>query len=137
MAAAYFGRILVIGIVVIVFVAVGYRFTNRQFHIFARYELFALVFNLGGPAAFALMLQGISGRNHFMLDPDVATNIWFGNLVHMASWLPTAAVYVGDIFGSLALAVAVLGLPFYFLHTKRLEIPFHHPVVARRGIHRH
>ncbi|MDR3558121.1 MAG: DedA family protein, partial [Candidatus Pacebacteria bacterium] len=42
-ASMYFGRIAVIGLVLALLVAVVYRFVSSQFHIFAKYELFALI----------------------------------------------------------------------------------------------
>lgn len=118
-AAAYLGRIIVIGIVIVILTALTYRFASRQFHVFARYELFSLIAFLIALFGFAAMLQGISGRHDFMLGPDVAVNIWFGGLASMTPWLVSASTFISNVFGPVALTIAFIGLPVYLLIKKR------------------
>ena len=117
--APYFGRIVIIALVVAVLIAIAYRFISRQFHIFAKYELFALVMNILAICGFAAMLQGISGWHHFMLNPDVNVNILFGNIVDAAQWLVPTANFVSAVFGPTVLTVIAVGLSVYFLIKKR------------------
>ena len=118
-AAAYLGRIVVIGLVIAVLIAVAYRFVSRQFHIFAKYELFALVLNILAICGFAAMLQGISGWHHFMLNPDVSVNILFSNLVNVTQWLVPTANFTSAALGPTVLAVIAVGLSVYFFIKKR------------------
>ena len=117
--APYFGRIVIIALVIAVLVVIAYRFISRQFHIFAKYELFALVLNILAICGFAAMLQGISGWHHFMLNPDVSVNILFSNLVNVTQWLVPTANFTSAALGPTVLAVIAVGLSVYFFIKKR------------------
>jgi membrane-associated phospholipid phosphatase len=117
--APYFGRIVIIALVIAVLVVIAYRFISRQFHIFAKYELFALILNILAICGFAAMLQGVSGRHHFMLNSDVIVNVWFSNLAHMATWLEPTAIFISVVLGPTVIAMVVIGLSIYFFIKKR------------------
>ena len=114
-ASAYLGRIAVVGLIAAVLAVVAYRFVDKQFHIFARYELLSLIANIVALSGFVAMLQGVSGTNGFMVSPDVAVNVWFSNLSASALWLVPLATAISGIFNSIVLAVATLALAGYFL----------------------
>jgi len=116
---AYVGRALIIALVMAVLIAVGYHFISRQFHIFAKYEIFAMMLNVLALCGFAAMLQGISGRNHFMLYPDVAVNIWFSAVAGARQWIVPAANFISAALGPTVLAVITVGLSVYFFIKKR------------------
>ncbi len=118
-ASVYFGRVILIGLIVAVLIAVAYYFISKRFHIFAKYELFALILNVLALCGFAAMLQGISGWHHFMLLPDVAANVWFSNLAAMAPWLVSASIVISACFGPATLAVVAVCLSVYFFIQKR------------------
>ncbi|MDR3558130.1 MAG: phosphatase PAP2 family protein, partial [Candidatus Pacebacteria bacterium] len=92
---------------------------SRQFHIFARYELFALILNILALCGFFAMLQGISGWHHFMIGPDVAVNVWLSGLAQAASWLVPSAIYVSNVLSPAVLAVVAIVLSVYFFAKKR------------------
>jgi len=117
--APYFGRIIIIALVIASLIAVAYRFISRQFHIFARYELFALILNILAVCGFAAMLQGVSGWHHFMLNPDIAVNVWFSNLTNTMQWLVPTSNFISTLLGPTVLAVMVIGLSIYFFIKKR------------------
>jgi membrane protein DedA with SNARE-associated domain/membrane-associated phospholipid phosphatase len=117
--APYFGRIIIIALVIAVLVVIAYRFISRQFHIFAKYELFALILNILAICSFAAMLEGISGWHHFMLNPDIAVNIWFSNLANAMQWLVPASNFISTLLGPTVLAVIAIGLSIYFFIKKR------------------
>jgi membrane protein DedA with SNARE-associated domain/membrane-associated phospholipid phosphatase len=117
--APYFGRIIIIALVIAVLIAAAYRFVSKQFHIFAKYELFALILNILAICGFAAMLEGISGWHHFMLNPDIAVNIWFINLANAKQWLVPAGNFISTLLGPTVLAVMAIGLSVYFFIKKR------------------
>jgi undecaprenyl-diphosphatase len=123
-AAAFFGRFIIIALVIVIFVAIVYRFVNKQFHIFARYELLSLIANLLALFGLAAMLQGVSGVDHFMAGPDVATNIWFGTFILSWPSLVTVANFMSNVFGPVILVAAAVGLPIYFFIKKRWRYLF-------------
>jgi membrane protein DedA with SNARE-associated domain len=45
-ASTYLGKYLLIAVVVAILIVWGYRFVNRRFHVFAKYELIVLFLNL-------------------------------------------------------------------------------------------
>jgi len=118
-ASVYFGRIVIIGCIVALLVVGIYRFISRQFHVFAKYELFVLILNILAICGFASMLQGISGWHHFMLDPDVATNVWFSNLVQYHPALVQLANVASAVLGPMALSIVAVGLSVYFFIRER------------------
>jgi undecaprenyl-diphosphatase len=117
--APYFGRIIIIALVIAVLIAVAYRLISRQFHIFAKYELFALILNILALCGFAAMLEGISGWHHFMLNPDITVNIWFINLANATQWLVPVSNFISTLLGPTILAVIAIGLSIYFFIKKR------------------
>ncbi|MDE2188825.1 MAG: hypothetical protein KGJ35_03840, partial [Patescibacteria group bacterium] len=119
LAAAYFGRIIIIGFVVAVLIGLAYHFASKHFHIFARYELFALIANVIALCILATMVQGVSGWHHFMEIPDVMTNIWMNKLVSLAGWLVPMAFVVDYFIAPLFLAVLSVGVSIYFLYRER------------------
>jgi undecaprenyl-diphosphatase len=118
-ASVYFGRVLIITLVIAMLIVIAYRFISRQFHIFARYELFALILNILAICGFAAMLQGISGWHHFMLNSDVVVNVWFSNLANTLSWLAPMASFISAILGPVVLATVGVALSIYFFIKKR------------------
>ena len=117
--APYFGRIIIIALVMAVLITVAYRFASKQFHIFAKYELFALILNILALCGFAAMLEGISGWHHFMLNPDMVVNIWFSHLVNATPQLVSAANLTSTVLGPIVLAIIAIGLSIYFFIKKR------------------
>ena len=119
LAAMYLGRIIIIGLILAVLVTISYRFINSQFHIFARYELFALILNILALVGFVSMLQGISGMNHFMLGPDIVVNVWSYDLAGTMPWIVGVSSLVSAIFGPVLLSMIVVAVSVYFFVKKR------------------
>ena len=73
-AAGYFGRAIVIAIIAAIVIIWGYRFVNMRFHIFRRYELFALILNLLSLWALAEMIKDALSPVPFMAGFDIWVN---------------------------------------------------------------
>ncbi len=95
-AAGYFGRAIVISVIAAAIIIWGYRFVNMRFHIFRRYELFALILNLLSLWALAEMIRDALSPTPFMAGFD----LWVNG--YMAS-------HVGPFTAGLANAVTTIG----------------------------
>lgn len=90
-AAQYFGKFMVLAIILTLLIIWGYRFVNRSFHVFRKYELFVLGLNLVSLwALFKTMQDGLS-KASFMANFDVYVNIFVAKsvgpfLTQVASW---------------------------------------------------
>lgn len=69
--AGYLGRLFVFAIIFAAIAIWGYRFVNMRFHIFRKYELFALGLNLVALFALARMIQDAFALQSFMANFDV------------------------------------------------------------------
>ena len=111
-AAGYFGRALVIAVIIAGLMAWGYRFINIRFHIFRKYELFALIINMASLVALALMVRDAWAGTSFMANLDIWVNGFMNTnvgpvLISIAEWtsligsigVPVfAGIIVGGIF---------------------------------------
>jgi len=70
-AAGYLGRLIVVAIIFAIIAIWGYRFVNMRFHIFRKYELFALGLNLAALFVLARMIQDAVAAQSFMANFDV------------------------------------------------------------------
>lgn len=73
------GKYILFAIILGFFIVWGYRFINKQFHIFAKYELLTLGFNLFGLYLFFKTLQDAITDKVFLLELDIFVNNFFFN----------------------------------------------------------
>jgi len=87
LAAGFMGQMVVVALIAGLLIAWGYRFVNIRFHIFRRYDLFALGLNLIALFSLARMIQDR------LLDPAKSFMIGFDYWVNgiMARFAPVAA----------------------------------------------
>jgi len=111
-AAGYFGRAVVIALILALLIAWSYRFVNIRFHIFRRYELFALIINLCSLAVLAFMVRDAWSYTSFTANLDIWINGFMNThvgpvLISIAEWTSTigavgvpitAGVVIGGIF---------------------------------------
>jgi undecaprenyl-diphosphatase len=74
------GKFIVIAIVLSILIVWGYRFINKQFKVFAKYELFVLFFNLLGLYTFFKTVQDALVDKVFLLNLDIWMNSFFYSL---------------------------------------------------------
>lgn len=114
--AGYVGKFTVIAIVISILIIWGYRFINKQFHIFAKYELITLIFNILGLYVFFKTIQDALSSKAFMAALDVWINVFFTSHVTV-HWL-TFMNIVTDVFSPFVLSVIGLIGIIYFLIKK-------------------
>ncbi|MEK7213867.1 MAG: bifunctional DedA family/phosphatase PAP2 family protein [Patescibacteria group bacterium] len=116
-AALYIGRFTLIAIIIGVLIIWGYRFINKQFRIFEKYELIALICNIFGLYIFFKTIQDALSDKVFMATLDIWINIFFSS--HITSYWLSFMNIISDIFSPSVLSVIALIGIIYFLIKKQ------------------
>lgn len=114
--SALFGKYILVAILLGFFIAWGYRFINKQFHIFAKYELITLGFNLFGLYLFFKTLQDAITDKVFLLELDVFVNNFF--FIHSSEVLRDFMLIFTNIFSPTLITGISLVLIAYLIHKK-------------------
>jgi len=113
-AAGYFGRVIVIATIIGGFMIWVYRFINLRFHIFRKYELFALIINILSLVVLATMVRDALATTSFMANFDIYVNGF------MNQHVGTLAINIAEAFsniGSILIAISaglIIGGIFIF-----------------------
>jgi membrane-associated phospholipid phosphatase len=99
--AGYFGKFAVIAILAAVLIIWGYRFVNMRFHIFARYEVFALLLNLLSLWGLAETIQDAMSHSPFLAGFDVWVNVHLYDKVTHLPLFPAWIVTLGSLISSI------------------------------------
>jgi undecaprenyl-diphosphatase len=94
----------------------GYRFINKQFHIFAKYELITLGFNLFGLYLFFKTVQDAITDKVFLLELDVFVNNFF--FIHSQEWIRDFMLIFTNIFSPTLITGVSVVLIAYLIHKK-------------------
>lgn len=114
--AGLFGKFIVIGIIIALLIVMAYRFVNKQFHVFAKYELITLGLNLAGLFIFFKTIQDALSDHAFMAELDVWINFFFST--HATSAWLTFMNILTNIFSPEMLAGVGLMAVIFFLYKK-------------------
>ena len=114
-AARYIGKGVVVAVLATILIIWGYRFVNMRFHIFRRYELFALTINVLSFWALAKTMEDAWAVQSFMAQFDIWVNQFMANLT--ANVMPIAGMIAGfiSIVGStkvVIVATTIIGITF-------------------------
>ncbi len=107
-AAGYLGRLIALAIIFAIIAIWGYRFVNMRFHIFKKYELFALGLNLVSLFIFARMVQDAVALQSFMASFDVYVSSHIVNPMTQTVLIPyvlAAIAYWVTTIGSLSVTL--------------------------------
>jgi len=115
-ALGYMGKLVLWALILMALIIWGYRFINIRYHIFAKYELFALTLNLLSLWILAKTIQDTWTTPSFMANFDVWVNLLVthlaeeGNflLINIASWI--SMLGGTKVIGSLGLLIGFLFL---------------------------
>lgn len=116
--AGILGKFIIISIILAILIAWSFSFINKRFHIFAKYELFVLFFNLLGLYGFFKTIQDALRDHAFMAELDVWINVFFSSHVS-AVGLSFMTIFT-DIFSPTVISIATSLLIVYFLIKKQL-----------------
>ena len=120
-AAGTFGKMIVVAVIASLLIIWGYRFVNARFHIFRRYELFALGLNVLSLYALARMIQDAFSSRSFMAGFD----LWVNGLSASLSAAPAgpalaaAASAVSAVGGTVSLSVIAVLLGVFLALRKK------------------
>jgi undecaprenyl-diphosphatase len=114
--SAALGKYILIAILIGVFIIWGYRFINKQFHIFAKYELFTLGFNLFGLYLFFKTIQDAITDKVFLLELDIFVNDFF--FTHSKEFIRDFMQIFTNIFSPTLITSISLVLIIYLIHKK-------------------
>ncbi len=95
--SGYLGKFAVFSIIVSLIILWGYRFVNVRFHIFKRYELFALILNLLSLYVLARTVQDAWSPQSFMANFDVYVNVLANQFNHAYAGIATVFRWITDI----------------------------------------
>lgn len=109
-AARYFGKFVVVALIVAVLIAWGYHFINVRWHIFVKRHFVVLIVNLVFLYIFFKTVQDSVVSQSFFIDIDVSVNIWFANMMTMTGVAITRActVLAGPIVGTIMLVAGII-----------------------------
>ncbi len=110
------GKYIFIAVLIGILIVWGYRFINKQFHIFAKYELITLGFNLFGLYLFFKTLQDAITDKVFLLELDVFVNNFF--FIHSSEVLRDFMLIFTNIFSPTLITGISLVLIAYLIHKK-------------------
>ncbi len=116
-AAGYFGKFVIVAAVGAVLIIWGYRFVNMRFHVFKRYELFALIFNLLSLWVLAEMVQDAWASRSFMSNFDVWVNGFIAAHAHHS--LTIIAALISSVASPTLVTCAGILMSIYFLLRKK------------------
>ena len=106
--AEYFGKFIFLALVITVLVVWGYRFINVRFHIFKKYELFALGLNIIFLFILAKTIQDTLSANSFMANFDISVNLF------MVQYVGPSLARVGSIISMVGGTEVMTGLSIIF-----------------------
>ena len=114
--APIFGKFVFIAIIMGALIIWGYRFVNKNFHIFARYELITLGLNLAGLYLFFKTVQDAITDKVSLLELDLFVNSFFS--INTNDWGVTFMKIVTDIISPTSIAIVCVLAIIYYIYKK-------------------
>lgn len=114
--APFFGKFIFIAIIVGALIIWGYRFINKNFHIFARYELITLGLNLAGLYLFFKTVQDAITDKVSLLELDLYVNNLYSTSTY--DWCVSFMKIVTDVISPTSIAIACVLAIIYYIYKK-------------------
>ncbi len=117
MIASVFGKFIIIAIIISIMLIWGYRFINREFHLFAKYELITLIASISGLYIFFKTLQDAISINSFMSELDIWVNLFISERINQ-----TGVFFmniISNVFSVKVLAIISFVFIIYFIYKKQ------------------
>lgn len=112
-AVGYLGKFALFAIIAALLILWGYRFVNTRFHIFRRYELFMLIFNLTSLYVLARTLQDAWLPRSFIANFDIYINNYMDIINHQYLNLTTIFTLITNLGNTkimLGLSIILVGI---------------------------
>lgn len=114
--ADYIGKFIALFFIIGILMIWGYGFINRQFHIFAKYELIVLILNVFGLYILFKSIQDIISSKSFMVELDVWVNLFFS--AHVTVLWQELMIIITNLFSPYNLAILSLFGIIYLLYKR-------------------
>ncbi len=114
--APIMGKYIFIAILIGIIIIWGYRFINKKFHIFAKYELITLGLNLAGLYLFFKTIQDAITDKVSLLELDLYVNKFF--IENSIDWLIAFMKIVTDVISPTAIAILGIISIVYYIYKK-------------------
>lgn len=118
-ASGIVGKFIFIAIIIAILITWGYSFINKRFHIFAKYELFVLFFNLLGLYGFFKTIQDALRDHAFMAELDIWVNTFFSS--HSTSAGLNFMNIFTNIFSPSVVAILTIFIVLFFIIKRKWE----------------
>lgn len=115
--SGYIGKFVGAGIIIALILIWTYRFINKKWHIFVRYDIFTLVLMLIALYGTFETIQDTVSRNEPIALVDISTNLWMA--AHMNEAMVLFMKIVTNVFSPLMLGIfTVVGIGAYVYKKK-------------------
>ncbi|HEY4494702.1 MAG TPA: VTT domain-containing protein, partial [Candidatus Paceibacterota bacterium] len=94
-ASVFFGKFILLAIVISILILWGYRFVNVHFHIFKKYELFILIINILSLWVLAKTIQDSFSKSSFLTNFDISLNIFMAE--YITPFLAKIALFISTV----------------------------------------
>ena len=119
LASKVLGKYILIAISLGFLIVWGYRFINKQFHIFAKYELITLFFNLFGLYIFFKTIQDALTDKVFLLELDLYVNNFVFENAKL--FITDIMLIATNIFSPTIITLVSAVIIIYFLYKKNFQ----------------
>ncbi len=113
---AVIGKYIFIFIIIGILVIWGYRFINKKFHVFAKYELITVALNIFGLYLFFKTIQDALTDKVFLLELDLYVNNFF--FLHATDFWLNFMIYITNIFSPASITITSLIIISYLMYKK-------------------
>ncbi len=118
-AAGYFGKFAFFAILLAITILWGYKFVNVRFHIFKRYELFMLIFNLLSLYVLAKTIQDAWAPLSFMANFDIYVSAYMERVNNLYPFLRTVFYWITHLGGTKVMLSMGIILTLWFVARKK------------------
>jgi undecaprenyl-diphosphatase len=110
-ASKYFGRFIIIAIVVIILIILGYRLLDKRRHIFAKYHIYYLCLNALSIYIFSKMVE-----DYFDKESTYGFDFWLGQNIYLIwqPWLNKLMILISAVLSPEVLFMIALVAAVYF-----------------------
>lgn len=112
-ASKYFGRFIIIAIVVIILIILGYRLLDKRRHIFAKYHVYYLCLNAVSIYIFFKMVE-----DYFDKESTYGFDFWLGQNIYLIwqPWLNKLMILISAVFSpEILFIIAAVAAVYFFI----------------------
>ncbi len=120
--AGIFGKFIVVAIIISIILIWAYKFINKEFHLFAKYELITLGLNISSLYIFFKTLQDATSNSSYMSELDIWFNVFINE--RTTTWGLYFMNLVDNFFNINTLIICTLICTTYLIFKKKWRYTF-------------